>query len=114
MSGDGSGLLDFHLVNSAGQTAFDLAAAQPDWGGLSGADCPQKRTHRLTAAQKDEWAKHVRPLLLRCLESALPVVDVAKLALGYVDGSGLPFDKAAEEGESDEQAEPAAAAAAQS
>jgi hypothetical protein len=57
------------------------------------------------------WTKHVRPALLRCLESALSVTDVAKMALGYIDGSGLPFAKAAEAG-SDEEAEPAAAAAA--
>ena len=113
MSGDGSGLLDLHLVNSTGQTAFDLAATQPDWGGMSGADGPQKRTHRLMAAQKYEWVKHVRPVLLCCLKAALPVTDVAKLALGYIDGNGLPF-AAAVEAESDEEAESAVAAAAQS
>jgi len=109
MSGDGSGLLDFHLVNSAGQTAFDLAAAQqPDSDGLSGADSPQQRTRRLMAAQKETWIKRARPVLLRCLEAALPVTDVAKLALGYIDGSGLPFPTAAD-AEAAAEAEPAAA-----
>ena len=58
------------------------------------------------------WTKRVRPVLLCCLEAALPLTDVAKLALGYIDGSGLPFVTAAKEGESDEKVKPAAAAAA--
>ena len=106
------GHLDCHLVNSAGQTAADLAAIQLMKLADSSVDSPQKRIHRLMMAQTAMWAKHTRPTLLLSLESALPVTDVAKLALGYVDGSGLPFDKPVE-AESAEQAEPAAATATQ-
>lgn len=61
------------------------------------------------------WAKSVRPALLLLLEAALPVVDVAKLAVAYIDGSGPLFVTMAESG-SDEEAALAAAtpAAAQS
>jgi len=61
-------------------------------------------------AQTALWIKHTRPALLLCLEFVLPVTDVAKVALGYVDGSGPPFAAGAEEAESDGEADPAAAA----
>jgi hypothetical protein len=114
LGGGGVAHFDYTLRNNAGQTAADLTAIRLAEQADSGADSPERRIHRLLMTQVAMWAKHARPLLLRCLESALPVADVAKLALGYVDGSGLSFVKAAEEGESDGEAEPVAAAAAQS
>ena len=111
LDGDGVGHLDCHLVNSAGQTAADLAAVKLAQLVDSNANSPAKRIHRLMMAQTALWTKHTQPALLRCLDAVLPVTDVAKLALGYIDGSGLPFSISAE-AESDEKAEPAAAAAA--
>ena len=112
LGGGGVAHLDYALRNGAGQTAVDFAAMRVEEQTGSSSASPAKRIHRMMMTQTALWTKHTRPLLLRCLESALPVTDVAKLALGYIDGSGLPFVTAAEEGESDEQAEPAAAAAA--
>ena len=111
--GGGVAHFDYALRNNAGQTAVDLAAIRLAELADNSADSPQKRIHQLLMAQTALWAKHTRPLLLRCLDSALPVTDVAKLALSYVDGSGQPFTTAVE-AEYDEEAEPAAAAAAQS
>ena len=113
MCGDEVTHLDLHLVNYAGHTASDLAAVKLAQLGDSNANSPAKRIQRLMVTQMATWTKLVRPMLLRCLESALPVTDVAKLALGYVDGSGLPFITATDsEADSDEKADPATAAAA--
>jgi len=112
LRGEEMGHLDCHLVNSAGQTAADLAAVKLAQLADSGADSPEKRIHRLLMTQTALWSKRVQPVLLNGLNAVLPVTDLAKLALGYIDGSGLPLDSAAE-AESDEGAvsEPAAAAA---
>ena len=111
LSGHGVSHLDCALRNNAGQTAADLAAVELAQLADSNANSRQKRIHQLLMAQALLWTKHVRPALLSRLEFVLPVTDVAKLALGYVDGSGLPFEKAAE-AKSNEDAEPAAAAVA--
>ena len=111
LGGGGVAHFDYALRNNAGQTAVDLAAIRLAEQADSGADSPEKRIHRLMMTQRSMWIKSARPLLLRCLESALPVTDVAKLALGYIDGSGAPFTSA-DEAESDEDVQPAAAAAA--
>ena len=100
--------LDHALRNNAAQTAADLAAVKLAQLEDSNADSPEKSIHRLMMAHATMWIKHVRPVLLCCLEAALPVTDVAKLALGYVDGSGPSFGIAAK-ADSDEEAEPAAA-----
>lgn len=112
---DEVGHLDCHLVNSAGQTAADLAAVQLAQQADSNANSPQKRIHRLMMAQTALWTKRVQPLLRNDLSIVLPVTDVAKLALGYVDVSGLPFTAVAE-AECDGEAESTAvvAVAAQS
>jgi hypothetical protein len=96
--GDGVEHVEHTLRNSAGQTAVDLAAIQlaelqddPDSeeDQDEAEEAPQQeaerragRIHRLMMAQAALWTKHTRPALLRCLEFALPVTDVAKLALG--------------------------------
>ena len=130
LGGGGVAHFDFALRNKAAQTAADLAAIrlaelqlQSDLDDEEEAEDETaqredevrraRHIHRLMLTQAAMWAKLVRPVLLRCLEAALPVTDVATMAMGYVDGSGLPFAKAAES-ESDEEAEPAAAAAARS
>jgi hypothetical protein len=98
---------DFALLNSKGQTAADLAAIQaaemqPDDSDEDEDQAEEEAreerlkqarlVHRLMAAHTWAWTKHMRPALLLCLEAALPVADVAQLALAYVDGSGRPFD----------------------
>jgi len=61
--------------------------------------------------QKASWTENVRPALLTHLETVLPVTDLAKLALSYVDGSGLPFaSEAAEEADGPDAAERTACA----
>jgi len=131
LDGDGMDGLDHSLRNSDGQTAADLAAIRlaelqhaietaPDQDVQQLLDTQTRawEIRQLLLMQERQWERRVRPLLLRCLHSALPVADVAdvaNLALGYVDGSGPPFVAAADpEAESDdpEEAEPAAAAAA--
>lgn len=47
-------------------------------------------------ALERQWQRCVQPLLLRSIEAVLPVADVAKLAMGYIDGSGAPFTSATE------------------
>jgi len=94
---------DFALINSKGQTAADLAAIQvaemqPDDSEEEEDEEQAERlkqatlAHRLMATHTWAWTKYARPALLLCLEAALPVADVAQLALAYVDGSGRPFD----------------------
>ena len=95
------------LVNDEGQTAADLVAAQLAAHQITN-NAATRLLRSLKWAQKALWAKHTRPALLLSLKFVLPVTDVAKLALGYVDGSGPSF-RLAEEGGSDEEAEPAAA-----
>ena len=82
IGGDGVSHLDWALRNNAGQTAADLAAVKLAQLADSGADSPEKRIHLLMMTQRAMWTKHVRPELLRCLEAALPVTDLTKLALG--------------------------------
>ena len=84
--GEVSGL-DLFVLNSAGHTPADLAAIkhaeEPDDD-----DCRQ--IHRIIRAQVQMWRSRMRPAVLRCL--CVPLIpDVAKLVLGYVDGSGLAF-----------------------
>jgi len=101
---------DFALLNSAGQTAADLARQlteqQPgdldeeEDGAAEGQQAEREEQARLVyqwvAAHTWAWTKHARPALLLCLEAALPVADVAQLALAYIDGSGRPFDDEAQ------------------
>lgn len=101
-TGGGAGL-DYALLNSAGQTAADLAAIK-----LVETDSDTdeslvraRRIHRLLLAQTALWTTHSRPVLLRCLDGMLPVTDVAKLVLAYVDGSGPPFSAAVEDSDDD-------------
>lgn len=100
--------LDFALCNSANKTAIDVALTHVT---EMGNDTIQYKPHaenqdgtlawqiyRLMMTQKMLWVKHARPVLLRYLESVLPVNDVAKMVLAYVDGSGPEHvDKAQEE-----------------
>lgn len=82
LSGSGVGHTDFTLRNSAGQTAADVYAIQ------RGND-RSFHIHKLLIVQPVVWAKHTRPALALCLDAVLPIVDVAKLALTYIDGSGF-------------------------
>lgn len=110
---EGAAHLDFSLLNKAGQTACDfatvrLAELQQDEandekeneGHSDISDDEEeneeditrvRQIRRIMCTQMASWKKHTRPVLLRCLETVLSVVDVAQLALGYIDGSGLPF-----------------------
>ena len=94
--------LDFFVLNSAGHTPADLAAIKhaedPD-----NDDCRQ--IHRIIRVQVQTWRSRVRPVVLSALSMPL-IPDVAKLVLGYVDGSGLAFPSA------EAKVEPPAAAAA--
>ena len=103
----GMGGLDLSLRNSAGQTAADLAAIRLAQVQHDAEDAPEHETrqwletkmrarhiHQLLMALEREWERCVRPLLLRYVEAVLSVVDVAKLALGYIDGIGAPFTSA--------------------
>ena len=98
LEGDASGL-DFFVLNSAGQTPVDLAAIMhaqdPDHDNA-------RQIHQVLRAQVEIWRARIRPAVLRCLSEPL-IPDVAKLVLGYVDGSGLAFAAA--------EAPPAAAVA---
>lgn len=112
LGGGGVAHFDYALRDNAGQTAVDIAAIRLARQANSSAGSA-KRIHQLLMAQTALWVRHTRPQQLHCLESALAVTDVAKLALGCIDGSGPPFT-AAEKANSDEEAEPDAAAVAQS
>jgi len=109
------GHLDWHLVNVAGQTPADLAvillAELPD----DSEDRPQESIRRLMRLHAAMWSQHVQPVLQLCFDEPLPVADLAKLTLGYVDGSGPPFvATAAADADVDVAETGAAAAAAQS
>jgi hypothetical protein len=86
VEGDVGGL-DFFVLNGAGQTAADLAAIkhaeEPD-------DANHRQIHRNIRAQVQMWRSRIRPAVLGLLSQPL-IPDVAKLVLGYVDGSGFAF-----------------------
>ena len=122
LDGDGTDDLDHSLRNSDGHTAADLAAIILAELQHDAENAPAQEAQQLLETQTraweirllllsytSMWEQRVRPLLLHSVEAVLPVADVAKLAMGYVDGSGPPFATAAE-AEADEQAEPAAGA----
>ena len=102
LGGDGMGGLDHSLRNSAGQTVADLAAIQlaqllhgePSAPAYESQQLLETQTrtrhiHQLLLALEPQWERCVRPLLLRCLGAVLPVVDVARLALGLSSGAPL-------------------------
>ena len=59
------------------------------------ADDSYSKVHRVIRVQMQVWQSRVRPALLRRLSEPL-IPDVAKLVLGYVDGSGPAFALQAE------------------
>jgi hypothetical protein len=94
LGGDGVSHIDCLLLNSAGQTAADLAAVQlaqlkADGGGAEAA-AGLVWLHRLVLTYQKTWTACSRPILQRCVEAVL-VPDLAALVLGYVDGGGKPF-----------------------
>ena len=123
-AGSGVGHLDYALLNAVDHTAVDVAdfalmdAAESSGNSETEETEGEKRAgriRRLLLAQTALWTKHIRPVLLRCLDGVLPVADMAKLVLVYVDGSGPPFAAAASANDSDDDDDidpPASASAA--
>ena len=100
----GASGLDLFVLNNAGHAPADLAAIKhaekPD-------DNKRSQIHRIIRAQVQVWRSRIRPAVLSALGEPL-IPDLAKLVLGYVDGSGLAFSSAATKVEP--PAAPAAAA----
>ena len=108
LSGEGAIHIDFFLVNSAGQTAADLAAIQLVEKPKS---APARQLHQLLLSQQSLWMLHVRPLVQQCVEAAL-IPDLAALVLAYVEGSGPPVAAAAAKEDFDDHPPASASAAA--
>lgn len=72
------------IKNNAGITPLDLAAIE-----MADGHNPQATLiHRMLSVAHAEWKAGLAPLLLRQLTSALQVVDLARLCVEYLDGSG--------------------------
>jgi len=108
LNGEGAIHVDFFLVNSAGQTAADLAAIQLAEKPNS---VPARQLHQLLLSQQSLWMLHVRPLVQQCVEAAL-IPDLAALVMAYVEGSGPPFAAAAAAAKEDSDDHPPASASA--
>ena len=110
LGGDGVCHIDCLLVNSAGQTAADLAAVQLAQQIVGNHDLAW--LHRLVLTYQKTWTACSRPILQRCVEVVL-VPDLAAIVLGYVDGDGKPFSTATDPKDAEKNSESAAAAPAQ-
>ena len=101
--------LDLFLRNSQRQSAVDLAAVmqaqeeeENDMEVEEDDSTVSNEIWQLIRAQVHLWRKDVRPALLHLLSEPL-IPDLAQLALSYVDGSGAPFDEAANVGNAEEE-----------
>ena len=101
--------LDCLLVNGAGQTAANLVAARLAAHQITN-HAATRLLRSLKWAQKTLWAKHTRPLLLKCLVTAMAVPDLAELALCFIDGSSRPSDLVDMQTDDDQPVASAAAA----
>jgi len=106
-AGDEVSRLDCFISNSSGQNPFDLVAERLEKDPTN--EQAQDFHRLLKNAQTALWAKHTRPLLLKCLMTAMIVPDLAELALGFLDGSSRPSDHVATQTDDDHHAAAAAA-----
>ena len=106
-TGDEVSRLDCFISNSSRQNPFDLVAERLEKDPTN--EQAQDFHRLLKNAQTALWAKHTRPLLLKCLMTAMIVPDLAELALGFLDGSSRPSDHVATQTDDDHHAAAAAA-----
>ena len=79
--------LDVFVPNRAGHTAAELAAIMH----VKEPGNPYcSAIHRIIQARVEQWHTNTRPAVLSALSEPL-IPDLARLVLGYVDGSGRAF-----------------------